>query len=106
MKVNGVQFALGFMKSTSALPFGSVSAFGSPGAGGALGFADPATSVGYAFVTNRMGTRLAGDPRDVALRAALDTALAHQALTEGMQRAARHCARSDESVRTSVHEPA
>jgi CubicO group peptidase (beta-lactamase class C family) len=75
MKVSGVQFSLGFMKSTAALPFGSPSAFGSPGAGGALGFADPAAGVGYAYVTSRMGTRLAGDPRDVALRAALYSAI-------------------------------
>jgi CubicO group peptidase (beta-lactamase class C family) len=61
------------MKSTPALAFGSASSFGSPGAGGALGFADPATGVGYAYVTNKMGTRLAGDPRDAALREALDT---------------------------------
>jgi CubicO group peptidase (beta-lactamase class C family) len=71
MKVHGVQFSLGFMKSTPALPFGSATAFGSPGAGGALGFADPASRVGYAYVTNGMGTRLQGDPRDVALRDAL-----------------------------------
>ena len=75
MKVDGVQFSLGFMKSTRLLPFGSAAAFGSPGAGGALGFADPATGVGYAYVTNRMGTRLTGDPRDVALRDALYAAL-------------------------------
>ena len=76
MKVDGVQFSLGFMKSTAAMPFGSAAAFGSPGAGGALGFADPATGVGYAYVTNRMGTRLAGDPRDAALRHALDSRIA------------------------------
>src|SRR5262245_10243318 len=75
MKGHGIQFSLGFMKSTSALPFGSASSFGSPGAGGALGFADPAASLGYAYVTSRMGTRLAGDPRDVALREALDSAI-------------------------------
>lgn len=44
-------------------------------AGGALGFADPAAGVGYAYVTNRMGTRLSGDPRDVALRDALYSGL-------------------------------
>jgi CubicO group peptidase (beta-lactamase class C family) len=63
------------MKSSPALPFGSASSFGSLGAGGALGFADPETGVGYAYVTNRMGTRLAGDPRDVALRDALYSAI-------------------------------
>jgi CubicO group peptidase (beta-lactamase class C family) len=75
MKLQGVEFSLGFMKSTPALPFGSAKAFGSPGAGGAFGFADPATGLSYAYVTNRMGTRLSGDPRDVALRNAIDWAI-------------------------------
>jgi CubicO group peptidase (beta-lactamase class C family) len=75
MKSDGIQFSLGFMKSTPALSFGSASSFGSPGAGGALGFADPAVGVGYAYVTNGMGTRLTGDPRDVALRDALYRAI-------------------------------
>jgi CubicO group peptidase (beta-lactamase class C family) len=42
--------------------------FGSPGAGGALGFADPDAGVGYGSVTSRMGTVFTGDPRDRALR--------------------------------------
>jgi len=75
IKGSGVHFSLGFMKPTPILPFGSASSFGSPGAGGAFGFADPAAGVGYAYVTNRMGTTLTGDPRDVALRDALYTAL-------------------------------
>jgi CubicO group peptidase (beta-lactamase class C family) len=75
MKSTGAEFSLGFMKPTPALPFGSASAFGSPGAGGALGFADPAAGVGYAYVTNRMGTSLTGDPRDLALRDALYAAI-------------------------------
>jgi CubicO group peptidase (beta-lactamase class C family) len=75
MKGHDIQFSLGFMKSSSAFPFGSASAFGAPGAGGSLGFADPATGVGYAYVTIRMGTRLSGDERDVALRRALEAAL-------------------------------
>ena len=45
------------------------------GAGGAFGFADPGPGVGYAYVTSQMGTALTGDPRDVALRNALSTAL-------------------------------
>ena len=71
MKVDGVQFSLGFMKPSQTWPFGSSSAFGSPGAVGSLGFADPEAGFGYAYVTNQMGTRLTGDPRDVALRDAL-----------------------------------
>ena len=70
-----VQFSLGFMKPSLVLLFGSASSFGSPGAGGAMGFADPTAGVGYAYVTSQMGTRLAGDPRDVALRGALYSAI-------------------------------
>jgi CubicO group peptidase (beta-lactamase class C family) len=66
-----VQFSLGFMKPSAAWPFGSPAAFGAPGAGGALGFADPQTGIGYAYVTNRMGAHLTGDPREVALREAV-----------------------------------
>jgi CubicO group peptidase (beta-lactamase class C family) len=76
MKGDGVQFSLGFMKSCPAWPFGSAASFGAPGAGGSLGFADPAEGIGYAYVTSQMGTRLTGDPRDVALRDALYAALA------------------------------
>jgi CubicO group peptidase (beta-lactamase class C family) len=76
LKASGVQFSLGFMKSSAALAFGSARSFGSPGAGGAMGFADPEAGVGYAYVTNRMGTQLSGDPRDTALRGALYAAMA------------------------------
>jgi CubicO group peptidase (beta-lactamase class C family) len=69
------QFSLGFMKPCRNFPFGSPSAFGSPGAGGAMGLADPETGVGYAYVTSKGGTALTGDPRDVALRDALYAAL-------------------------------
>ncbi len=75
MKGDGVQFSLGFFKSSPAFPFGSASSFGAPGAGGSLGFADPEAGVGYAYVTSKMGTALTGDPRDVALRDALYSAL-------------------------------
>ena len=75
LKVSGAQFSLGFMKSSRVWPFGSAKAFGAPGAGGSLGFADPATGAGYAYVTSQAGARLTGDPRDVALREALYSAL-------------------------------
>ena len=75
MKADGMQFSLGFMKSTPTWPFGGARSFGSPGSGGSLGFADPETGVGYAYVTSQMGTALTGDPRDVAIRVALDAAL-------------------------------
>ncbi len=68
-----VQFSLGFMKPSATWPFGSEASFGSPGFGGAFGYADPEAGIGYGYVTNRMGTALTGDPRDVAIRAALDS---------------------------------
>ena len=70
-----VQFSLGFMKPCENWRFGSDRSFGSPGSGGSLGFADPEVDVGYAYVTSQMGTALTGDPRDVALREALYSAL-------------------------------
>ena len=69
------EFSLGFMKPNDSIRFGSPSAFGAPGAGGSMGYADPETGIGYGYVTNRMGTHLQGDPRDLALREALDTSL-------------------------------
>jgi len=66
-----VQFSLGFMKPGCAWSFGSPASFGSPGSGGSLGFADPITRIGYAYVTSQAGTALTGDPRDLALRDAL-----------------------------------
>lgn len=71
MMGDGVQFSLGFMKHCPVWPFGSEGSFGQPGTGGSLGFADPKAGIGYAYVTNRMGTALTGDPRDLALRNAL-----------------------------------
>jgi CubicO group peptidase (beta-lactamase class C family) len=75
LKGDGVQFSLGFMKSSAVWPFGTARSFGSPGAGGSLGFADPEAGIGYAYVTSQMGTALTGDPRDEALRNALYSAL-------------------------------
>jgi CubicO group peptidase (beta-lactamase class C family) len=88
MKADGIQFSLGFMKSTPVWPFGSARSFGSPGSGGSLGFADPEVGVGYAYVTSQMGTTLTGDPRDVALREALYSALrSHEGLPSAERKA-------------------
>ena len=70
-----MRFSLGFMKPCPNWRFGSDSSFGSPGSGGSLGFADPAAGIGYGYVTSHMGTTFTGDPRDVALRDALYSAL-------------------------------
>jgi CubicO group peptidase (beta-lactamase class C family) len=56
------------------ITFGNPGSFGAPGAGGSIGFADPKAQIGYAYVTNRMGVMMGGDPRDVALRDALYSA--------------------------------
>lgn len=71
MRGDGVQFSLGFMKHCPVWPFGNEGSFGQPGSGGSLGFADPKAGIGYAYVTNQMGTSITGDPRDIALRSAL-----------------------------------
>jgi CubicO group peptidase (beta-lactamase class C family) len=88
MKTDGVQFSLGFMKSSSTWPFGSAGSFGAPGSGGSLGFADPAATIGYAYVTSEMGTKLTGDPRDVALRDALYAAVAASPSVPGTRQVA------------------
>jgi CubicO group peptidase (beta-lactamase class C family)/menaquinone-dependent protoporphyrinogen IX oxidase len=65
------RFSLGFMKPNESFRFGHPGAFGAPGAGGSMGYADPDLHLGYGYVTSRMGTRLQGDPRDIALREAI-----------------------------------
>jgi len=70
-----LRFSLGFMKPSPVWPFGSEASFGSPGSGGSLGFADPKAGIGYAYVTSLMGSTLTGDPRDVALRDAVYSAI-------------------------------
>jgi CubicO group peptidase (beta-lactamase class C family) len=72
------KFSLGFMKPSELIDFGSEAAFGAPGAGGSMGFADPAVTLGYGYVTDRMGMDLTGDPRDLALRRALAAVLASE----------------------------
>ena len=42
-------------------------AFGHPGAGGSVGFADPQARLGFGYVANRMGSEIAIDPRPQAL---------------------------------------
>jgi CubicO group peptidase (beta-lactamase class C family) len=69
------KFSLGFMKPSETISFGSESAFGAPGTGGSLGFADPLTRLGYGYVTDKMGMELQGDRRDLALRHALKAVL-------------------------------
>ena len=66
-------FSLGYVKPFPRFRFGSSAdlAFGTPGAGGSFGFADPDVGVGFAYAMNRTGFRLYDDPRELALREAL-----------------------------------
>jgi CubicO group peptidase (beta-lactamase class C family) len=70
-----LRLGLGYWLSQPSLPglaFGpSERAFGHPGAGGSLGFADPDARIGFGYVTNRMGTGIAIDERPQALIDAL-----------------------------------
>jgi len=68
-----IRFSLGFAKPGPNSSFGHSGSFGHPGAGGSFAFADPEAGIGYAYVTNRMGTTLPFDPRDVALRNAISS---------------------------------
>ena len=45
----------------------SFTAFGHPGAGGSLAFADPDTGIAFAYVMNQMQTEIPGPPRNVLL---------------------------------------
>lgn len=64
-------YSLGFMKPLHSFQFGGGSSFGTPGAGGSFGFADPDKQVGYAYAMTRMGFHIFDDPREKALRDAL-----------------------------------
>jgi CubicO group peptidase (beta-lactamase class C family) len=64
--------SLGFLKPGPELGFGtSQRAFGTPGAGGSFGFADPDTRLGFAYVMNNMEYQMFDDPREKALRDAV-----------------------------------
>ena len=57
-------FSLGFLKPFPECQFGtSEKAFGTPGAGGSFGFADPDTQTGFAYAMNKSGFYLHVDPR-------------------------------------------
>jgi CubicO group peptidase (beta-lactamase class C family) len=71
MKVE-TAFALGYSKASADFQFGTgTTAFGTPGAGGSFGFADPENQLGFAYGMNKSGFYLWDDPREKALRDAV-----------------------------------
>ncbi|MDY6801256.1 MAG: serine hydrolase domain-containing protein [Bacteroidota bacterium] len=65
-------FSFGFLKPMHDLMYGSSrNAFGTPGAGGSFGFADPHKEIGYAYIMTKMGAYLVNDLREMALRDAM-----------------------------------
>lgn len=74
------RYALGFLRPGRGARFGSSPrAFGTPGAGGSFAFADPDAHLAYAYVMNRTGFFLFDDPREKALRDAVQAAVARLA---------------------------
>lgn len=65
-------FRLGFAKPGPRGWFGSSArAYGMPGLGGSIGFADPDKELGFAYAPNRLGYNLGGDDRRRNLAAAV-----------------------------------
>jgi len=62
------RFSMGFMLSQPGMGFGpNIKAFGHPGAGGSLGFADPVKKIGFGYTMNKMANGLLIDARAAAL---------------------------------------
>lgn len=73
-------YSLGFLRPGPELAFGSSQrAFGTPGAGGSFGYADPDAHLGYAYVMNKLDFHLFDDPREKPLRDAILRAVARRA---------------------------
>jgi len=61
-------FSLGYLKPFPEFQFGtSDNAFGTPGAGGSFGYADPDTQTGFAYAMNKSGFYLFADPREKSI---------------------------------------
>jgi CubicO group peptidase (beta-lactamase class C family) len=71
------RFGLGFSLPPEGAGFGlsSTAAFGCPGAGGSIGFADPDARVGFGYVMNQMQAGMPPDPRALRLIDALYASL-------------------------------
>ena len=69
--IDVTSFSAGFMTNVSGLYGRSPTAFGHPGAGGAMAFADPAQGLGFAFIPSAMHPGALPGPRTQKLVAAL-----------------------------------
>jgi CubicO group peptidase (beta-lactamase class C family) len=69
------RFGVGFMLPPALSLAAPETAFGHPGAGGSLGFADPEAELGFGYVMNQMQLGTTGDPRSRALVEATYAAL-------------------------------
>ncbi len=69
------RFGCGYMLHSELTPLIQDGSFGHAGAGGSLGFANPELGIAYGYVMNQMGGGLAGDPRTIALNAAVEACL-------------------------------
>jgi CubicO group peptidase (beta-lactamase class C family) len=65
------RFGLGFMLPPMLAPGCDRGSFGHTGAGGSLGFADPASGIGFGYVTTKLLFNLGGDERTLGLVRAL-----------------------------------
>jgi CubicO group peptidase (beta-lactamase class C family) len=65
------RWGAGFLLNTDGLYGPETRAFGHSGWGGSFVVVDPVRNLTIAYTMNRMGTDLVGDPRDVALIAAV-----------------------------------
>lgn len=65
----------GFLRNSNGVYGPNSAAFGHSGWGGSFAFADPDSGIGMAYTMNRMGTDLMGDPRNMALIAAVYASL-------------------------------
>ena len=72
------RWASGFLRNILGLYGSNETAFGHSGWGGSFAFADPDRKLGFAYAPNRMGSDLVGDPRSVALVAALEICLPNE----------------------------
>ncbi len=70
-----MRFGVGFMLPPALSPAAAPTAFGHPGAGGSLGFADPEAELGFGYVMNQLQFGITADPRSHTLVEAVYAAL-------------------------------